>query len=78
MRSLRVVAAVSGVYDLSVGAVMPSARPLLSRLVAVPLLRPPIHADLNGVFLLVVGLSCLIPWRDPVRGRGYLWVTGRS
>src|SRR6185436_21099401 len=73
---LRAIAAVSGVYDLSVGAVMLFARPLLSRLFAVPLPQPPIHADLNGVFLLAVGLGYLIPWRDPVRGRGYLWVMG--
>ena len=76
MRSLRVIAAVSGVYDLSVGAVMLSARPLLSRLFALPLPQPPIHADLNGVFLLAVGLGYVIPWRDPVRGRAYLWVMG--
>ena len=76
MRRLRVIAAVSGVYDLSVGAVMLAARPLLSRLFVLPLPQPPIHADLNGVFLLAVGLGYLIPWRDPVRGRGYLWVMG--
>ena len=76
MHRLRAIAAVSGVYDLSVGAVMLFARPLLSRLFAVPLPQPPIHADLNGVFLLAVGLGYLIPWRDPVRGRGYLWVMG--
>ena len=76
MSRLRVVAAISGVYDLSVGAVMLSARPLLSRLFALPLPQPPIHADLNGVFLLAVGLGYVIPWRDPVRGRAYLWVMG--
>ena len=51
-------------------------RPLLSRLFGVPLPQPPIHADLNGVFLLAVATGYLIPFRDPERGRGYLWVMG--
>ena len=55
---------------------MLAGRPLLSRLFAVPLPQPPIHADLNGVFLLAVAAGYLIPFRDPDRGRGYLWVMG--
>ena len=55
---------------------MLAGRPLLSRLFAVPLPQPPIHADLNGVFLLAVAAGYLIPYRDPDRGRGYLWVMG--
>jgi hypothetical protein len=51
-------------------------RPLLSRLFDVPLPQPPIHADLNGVFLLAVAAGYLIPFRDPDRGRLYLWVMG--
>ena len=76
MSPVKVITAVSLVYDVSVGAAMLLARPFLSRLFAVPLPQPPIHADLNGVFLLAVGLGYLIPLRDPVRGRGYLWVMG--
>lgn len=55
---------------------MLAGRPLLSRLFDVPLPQPPIHADLNGVFLLAVAAGYLIPFRDPDRGRGYLWVMG--
>jgi hypothetical protein len=55
---------------------MLAGRPLLARLFAVPLPQPPIHADLNGVFLLAVAAGYLIPYRDPDRGRGYLWVMG--
>ena len=76
MSRLRIVAAVSGIYDGLVGIVMIAGRPLLARLFDVPLPVPPIHADLNGVFLLAVAVGYLIPYRDPERGRGYLWVMG--
>lgn len=51
-------------------------RPLVSRLFEVPLPQPPIHADLNGVLLLAVAAGYLIPFRDPERGRLYLWIMG--
>ena len=51
-------------------------RPLLAQLLHVPLPQPPIHADLNGVFLLAVAAGYVIPYRDPDRGRAYLWVMG--
>ena len=51
-------------------------RPLLVRLFDIPAPQPPIHADLNGIFLLAVAAGYLIPFRDPDRGRGYLWVMG--
>jgi len=58
------VAAVSGIYDASVGVVM--------------LTGPPIHADLNGIFLLAIAAGYLIPYRDPQSsgGRAYLWIMG--
>ena len=73
---IRVVALVSGIYDAAVGMTMLVGRPFLSRLFNVPLPQPPIHADLNGVFLLAVALGYAIPYREPERGRGYLWVMG--
>src|SRR5713226_10458736 len=76
MNPIRTIAAVSLVYDACVGAAMLAGRPLLSRLFDVPLPQPPIHADLNGVFLLAVAAGYLIPFRDPDRGRAYLWVMG--
>lgn len=76
MSRLRVIAAVSLVYDAAVGIMMLAARPLLAHLFGVMLPQPPIHADLNGVFLLAVAAGYLIPYRDPVHGRGYLWVMG--
>jgi hypothetical protein len=75
---LRIVAAVSGVYDALVGVAMLLGRPLLAQFFAVPLPEPPIHADLNGIFLLSVAAGYLIPYRDPESrgGRAYLWVMG--
>jgi hypothetical protein len=74
----RTIAAVSGIYDALVGVTMLAGRPLLSRLFAVPLPQPPIHADLNGIFLLAVAAGYLIPYREPDSGagRGYLWTMG--
>jgi hypothetical protein len=72
---LRLIAAVSGAYDGVVGIAMLTARPLLAQLFGVPLPQPPIHADLNGLFLLGVACGYLIPYRDPGSsgGRTYLW-----
>jgi hypothetical protein len=76
--SLRAIAAVSGIYDALVGVAMLAGRPLLSQLFGVPLPEPPIHADLNGVFLIAVAAGYLIPYREPQSsgGRLYLWVMG--
>jgi hypothetical protein len=75
---LRVIAAVSGIYDAIVGVTMLAGRPLLASLFNVALPEPPIHADLNGIFLLSVAAGYLIPYREPgsTGGRGYLWVMG--
>ena len=53
-------------------------RPLLAQVFNVPLPDPPIHADLNGIFLLSVAAGYLIPYREPhsAGGRAYLWIMG--
>ncbi len=53
-------------------------RPVLVRLFAVPPPQPPIHADLNGIFLLAVAIGYSISYRAPDSdaGRSYLWVMG--
>jgi hypothetical protein len=75
---LQLVAAVSGLYDALVGVLMLAGRPLLAQIFGVPPPTPPIHADLNGIFLLAVAAGYLIPYRDPGSsgGRAYLWVMG--
>jgi len=74
----RTIAAISIVYDGLVGITMLAARPLLARVFDVPLPTPPIHADLNGIFLLAVAGGYAIPYRQPdsAGGRAYLWVMG--
>ena len=78
MVSLRLIAAVSGIYDALVGVTMFLGRPLLAQLFDVPLPAPPIHADLNALFLLAVAAGYTIPYREPESraGRAYLWIMG--
>jgi hypothetical protein len=78
MNRVRTVAAVSLVYDAIVGVVMLAGRSLLAQLFDVALPVPPIHADLNGIFLLAIAAGYLIPFREPASagGRAYLWVMG--
>ena len=78
MNRCRTIAAVSGIYDALVGTAMLAGRPLLAQVFSVPLPDPPIHADLNGIFLLSVAAGYLIPYRDPQSpgGRAYLWTMG--
>ena len=75
----RTIAAVSGIYDALVGVVMLAGRPLFAQLFTVPPADPPIHADLNGLFLLSVAAGYLIPYREPdsrAAAAAYLWMMG--
>ena len=76
--SRRAIAAASGIYDALIGVMMLAGRPLMAQLFSVAVPQPPIHADLNGVFLLSVAAGYLIPYREPDSsgGRLYLWVMG--
>jgi hypothetical protein len=76
MDRLRWVAAVSGLYDASAGAILLLGRQSFARLFGIPTPHPEIYGDLNGIFLLAVGFGYLIPFRDPERGRAYLWIMG--
>jgi len=78
MNRCRTIAAVSLVYDALVGVLMLAGRPLLAQVFSVSVPTPPIHADLNGIFLLAIAAGYLIPYRDPqsAGGRAYLWVMG--
>jgi hypothetical protein len=75
-RALVVVSAVSGVYDIALGLALLAGRGLLVSLFRVQAPSPPIHADLNGLFLLAVGIGYVLPYRRPDLYRGYLWVMG--
>ena len=73
---LRVIAAVSGLYDAVVGALLLFAADRFAAAFGVLPASPRIFSDLNGLFLLAVGIGYYFPWRDPARHRGYLWLMG--
>lgn len=70
------IAALSGLYDTIVGALLLCAPGWLASAFGVPPASPRIFSDLNALFLLAVGAGYYFPWRDPSRHRGYLWVMG--
>jgi hypothetical protein len=73
---LRSIALISLVYDLSIGVALLFLRPQLQSLIGVAAPEPPIHADLNALFVTTVGVGYLLPYRDPIRYRAYLWIFG--
>lgn len=73
---LSAVAALSGLYDIVVGALLLSVPGTLASAFGVPAASPRIFSDLNGLFLLAVGAGYYLPWREPKRYRGYMWVMG--
>ena len=76
MLFLRSIAAISGIYDAAVGLFLVLAADRMAALFGVPPVHPPIFADLNGLFLIAVGVGYYWPWRDPHGARWYLWVMG--
>lgn len=73
---LRAVAAISGLYDTVVGALLLFASGWFATQFGVAPASPPIFSDLNAIFLLCIGAGYFLPWRDPERYRGYMWVMG--
>lgn len=73
---LALVAAISGLYDTVVGALLLLAPGALASHFGVPPASPRIFSDLNGLFLIAVGIGYALPWRQPERYRGYMWVMG--
>jgi hypothetical protein len=76
---IRAVAAVSLVYDLSAGVALLLLRaPITGRVPPLAtLLGPsPVLGDLLGLFLTAVGIGYLLPYRQPLVYRPYLWIFG--
>ena len=73
---LRLIAAISGIYDAAVGLFLLFGADRMAALFGVAPARPPIFSDLNALFLLAVGAGYYWPWRDPRGARWYLWVMG--
>ena len=74
--ALRAVALISLVYDALIGLGLLAGRGLLQQWFGLAAPVPAIHADLNGVFALAIAAGYALPFRDPERYRGYLWVMG--
>lgn len=70
------VAAISGLYDFIVGALLLFASGALASAFGVPPANPRIFSDLNALFLISIGTGYYLPWREPERYRGYMWVMG--
>lgn len=70
------IAGISGLYDLVVGAFLLFAPDLLARWFAVPPPTPRVFSDLNALFLIAIGAGYYLPWKHPQRYRGYMWVMG--
>ena len=73
---LRPIAAISGIYDAAVGLFLLLAADRFAALFGAAPAQPPIFSDLNGLFLLAVGIGYYFPYRDPVGARWYMWVMG--
>src|SRR6185436_9829396 len=73
---LRPIAAISGIYDAAIGLFLVLAADRFAALFGVAPAQPPIFSDLNGLFLLAVGLGYYFPYRDPEGARWYLWLLG--
>jgi hypothetical protein len=73
---LRPIAAISGIYDAAIGLSLLLAADRFAALFGVAPVQPPIFADLNGLFLVAVGVGYYFPYRDPVGARWYMWVMG--
>ena len=73
---LRLIAAVSGICDAAIGLFLLLAADRFAALFGVAPAQPPIFADLNGLFLVAVGIGYAFPFRDPEGARWYLWLMG--
>ena len=74
--SLRVLALVSGFYDLLIGCAMLLAAPQLARLFGAPPPVPLLNAWLNGLFALALAGGYFWAARELTTRRGYLWWAG--
>ncbi len=74
--NLKMLAWVSGIYDLLLALPMLVAAPLLARMFGAPEPVPLINAQLNGVFTLSLAVGYFWAAQAPDARRGYFWVAG--
>jgi hypothetical protein len=73
---IRPIAAISGIYDGAVGLFLLLAADRMAAIFGVAPPQPPIFGNLNGLFLVAVGVGYYWPYRDPRAARWYMWVMG--
>ena len=74
--SLKTLAVVGGVYDLTLSLPMLFAPEPMARLFGAPAPVPVLNAQLNGLFTMTLSLGYFWCARDVRARRGYLWVAG--
>ncbi|MCU0241386.1 MAG: hypothetical protein MUF51_03065 [Vicinamibacteria bacterium] len=73
-RDLKIIAYVSGIYDLLLALPMLFAAAHVARLFGAPPPVPLINAELNGLFTLGLAIGYFWAARDLAHRRGYLWI----
>jgi len=76
MRLLLGVVIVSGIYDVLLGGALLFALEEVRQLFGTEPPRFPIHANLNGLFALAVGLGYFAILRNLEANRWYIWIMG--
>lgn len=76
MRLLLGVVIVSGVYDVLLGGALLFALDEVRQLFGTEPPLFPIHANLNGLFALAVGLGYFAILKDLEANRWYIWIMG--
>ena len=74
--NLRVLAVISGLYDLGLAVTMLFFARHAARLFGAPDPSPVVNAQLNGVFTLSLAAGYFWAAKAPEERRGYLWVAG--
>ena len=73
---LKVLAIVSGLYDLALALPMLLAADWVARLFGAPEPVPLLNAQLNGVFTLALAVGYFWAAANPEERRGFFWVAG--
>jgi len=76
MKLLLGVVVVSGIYDVLLGGALLFALEEVRQLFGTEPPRFPIHANLNGLFALAVGLGYFAILRNLEANRWYIWIMG--
>ena len=76
MGLLVAVVLVSGIYDVLLGGALLFTLDEVRLMFGVEPPRFPIHANLNGLFALAVGIGYFAILRRPQEHRWYLWIMG--